>query len=1012
MGYKMSVYLNSLKIIVLSLVLTGCGGGEGSTTSTNESINNFNNSSVPEYTGLRTPASLDVNLAKEAASDYFMIHDFVDTILLSNLFSWYESSFQAGLNASEGCTGGGSVRLITSKNNSTGVSDIQFSNCTEGGQTLNGRIVFNMDYSSTLLTVNMNHFDFKDGNISSSMSGTLTSLNKKTVEINILATEENKQLLIDKLRIPYPRSSIPNDNTPLWDGAFYYSDKGKIDLKLGSPIDPNRFNTSSALPLLLKDTSNNQATFQPLPSNQIEISFISTDNPTESVYGKVSFTSLIAQISGGGESPIAKEIFTGADNFLIYPRRQDVYESAESIPLDGSESIDPEGALLSFNWSIVESPTDSTATLSNPYIVSPIFKPDYLGEYIIQLIVSDGVISSEPKLIKIHIGGESVDPFDLFGEITWKATQPGNVIVAESPRDGTFGGIPITSLDVLPQAFSLSPPEYLIFSIEWKLLTKPDQSNTVLFDQLSMNPRFNPDIPGEYVLEATINNGFSNFNRTRTILVRDFKRTAVPRISFPIGSSLTTVGVETTRYLHYTVGIGSRNFATTIQPIEKPDGSSPQSTIIINEFSGSDAEIHFLFDKPGKYTFQINASNGTMQINPVDLIFYVIETTHAPFVREESVYKLPIINNSSSFPSMVFGDINKDSFNDIAISWYSFDTQSNQYQILFGKPDLTYTESPIYAAPSREIIGLLNIDNDSRMDILFKANLDGKYTVIPFADTQPQDPFFFSIDYSYNIHSFSDVNNDGLKDIILLYKKSYSPEVSEGVAYSLQQSNGTFLTPTHIEDSKETITIIHDEEKNSLLVLSKSNAEHIIEDEEIIVTVKEYRFLDSKFSLLTSSKVEYPVGAPFYSDVFLAPPKLRDLDADGTKEIIGGFKIGSYYTRAIWKKNTSSQTYQINQKILGGIEGLEFSDIDLDGDIDIITRIGNDDFILYQNEQKLFNSAKIINWNNSGFSPTIFRRLLSSIIDVDHDGDGDMFNIEPNFIDGEMYIRVITNTTY
>ena len=46
-------------------------------------------------------------------------------------------------------------------------------------------------------------------------------------------------------------------------------------------------------------------------------------------------------------------------------------------------------------------PAGSFAILNNSQIVNPSFWPDYLGVYIIKLIVSDGDTSSSPDFVQI-----------------------------------------------------------------------------------------------------------------------------------------------------------------------------------------------------------------------------------------------------------------------------------------------------------------------------------------------------------------------------------------------------------------------------------------------------------------------------------------------------------------------------------------------------------------------------------------------------------------------------------
>ena len=60
-----------------------------------------------------------------------------------------------------------------------------------------------------------------------------------------------------------------------------------------------------------------------------------------------------------------------------------------TIVLDGSGSTDVDGDVLGYFWSFTSKPPGSTATLSDPTVVKPLFTIDKPGEYVVQLIVND-----------------------------------------------------------------------------------------------------------------------------------------------------------------------------------------------------------------------------------------------------------------------------------------------------------------------------------------------------------------------------------------------------------------------------------------------------------------------------------------------------------------------------------------------------------------------------------------------------------------------------------------------
>ena len=74
-----------------------------------------------------------------------------------------------------------------------------------------------------------------------------------------------------------------------------------------------------------------------------------------------------------------------------------------SSDLDGSRSSDPDGDLLAFAWSFVQTPTGSTASLTGEGTDMPSFVPDLPGLYVVQLVVSDPFGDSAPDPVTITV---------------------------------------------------------------------------------------------------------------------------------------------------------------------------------------------------------------------------------------------------------------------------------------------------------------------------------------------------------------------------------------------------------------------------------------------------------------------------------------------------------------------------------------------------------------------------------------------------------------------------------
>ncbi|MDX9974290.1 MAG: PKD domain-containing protein, partial [FCB group bacterium] len=91
---------------------------------------------------------------------------------------------------------------------------------------------------------------------------------------------------------------------------------------------------------------------------------------------------------------VAPHAFAGIDRSVF---------AGATVQLDGSGSTDPEGAPLTYRWSLLNVPGASAAVLSSTTAVDPTFPADMPGLYVVQLIVNDGEMDSLPDTMTVEV---------------------------------------------------------------------------------------------------------------------------------------------------------------------------------------------------------------------------------------------------------------------------------------------------------------------------------------------------------------------------------------------------------------------------------------------------------------------------------------------------------------------------------------------------------------------------------------------------------------------------------
>jgi len=155
------------------------------------------------------------------------------------------------------------------------------------------------------------------------------------------------------------------------------------------------------------------------------------------------------------------------------------------VSLSGATTVDPDGDVLTYAWSIVSKPAWSTASLSTLTGLSSQLIPDAMGDYVVKLDVSDPSGAKGTYLTTIEVRNQRP-----LANISSNATP---VALASGPAVR----LPVNTLLTLRSNASFDADgDALTYS--WTLLNKPANSTAVLSASSGATVQITPDQAGTY----------------------------------------------------------------------------------------------------------------------------------------------------------------------------------------------------------------------------------------------------------------------------------------------------------------------------------------------------------------------------------------------------------------------------------------------------------------------------------------------------------------------------------
>lgn len=260
------------------------------------------------------------------------------------------------------------------------------------------------------------------------------------------------------------------------------------------------------------------------------------------------------------------------------------YDLGTGVQLDGSRSFDPDGDLVSFEWTVIARPPGSTARPADPAAATTTFVPDRYGMYRLQLSVIDDGGRSDTSDIWLEVGGQLRVDAGPDRSIPWfQPTQLHGVVTTLAPVTPTF---------------------------EWKIEQQPSGAIATLRDATTLDPTLFADVDGEYVLRLTARGGGEE-------VVDRVKLTATPA-SAPVGSNI--LDYEYSLVLHRVIAATTSGTVLLVDPASGVTATlSTGLSTMARAFAFDDSNQRVVIGGPGQVALVNLMPLQLVRLYPVNL---------------------------------------------------------------------------------------------------------------------------------------------------------------------------------------------------------------------------------------------------------------------------------------------------------------------------------------------------------------------------------------------------------
>ncbi|MBO9489680.1 hypothetical protein J7384_04810 [Endozoicomonas sp. G2_1] len=292
-------------------------------------------------------------------------------------------------------------------------------------------------------------------------------------------------------------------------------------------------------------------------------------------------------------------------------------DGAVTVTLDGSKSTTPNNGTMTYAWEIASRPDNSQATLTSADGKTTGFIADVAGDYIVSLVVKDGVETS------------AVNRFTVTATDAVPVPKPTASIDIQAPAQSTFS-LKDGAVKVNLDGSKSESPRGGNVSYLWELIAAPDLSIAALTSANTNATEFTADVAGEYIISLIVDDGTAKSDVSRVTI-----------------TATSPVPVAHTETVHSAV-LGTKSISLDARKSTLPTGETGELTYqwtLTNKPENSDGHItnadkalaNLVIDLEGEYRVALVVKFGDVESQPVEIKATVASGNAQPVAKADDI---------------------------------------------------------------------------------------------------------------------------------------------------------------------------------------------------------------------------------------------------------------------------------------------------------------------------------------------------------------------------------------